>query len=97
MIFRNLGKYWFPSNNPLYNYEGINDTSGLEWFEKGTWYNQGICGHMLGVSFEDYWKHGQKYRFDIICVVKAYDQDHQDKHDGESTDVSSPFKDKPTR
>ena len=85
------------SNSILYNIEGINDTSGLEWFEKVPWYNKGIGGLVLRASFEYYYKHGLKYCFGIICAVKAHDQDHPDKHDVASTGGGITFPDKPTQ
>ena len=59
-------------NNKYYKFEmNLEDT---QWTEKGTWYNTTICAKLKGKIFKDYLKIRQKYRYNLMCYVDAYNK-----------------------
>ena len=71
MVFLSVGLSWIIENNKHINFEmGVQDSQCMD---KGTWYNTIICTKLNGKIFENYFKIGRKYRYELMCSVDSCD------------------------
>ena len=69
MVFQNVGFFKVISKEQIkLNF----DHHCPNWIINGTWYNTVICSHLNGSSFEDYFTTTEKYRYNLMCSIKAY-------------------------
>ena len=95
MLFQHVGLSWIIEKNKHLKFEmGVQDSQCMD---KGTWYNTIICTKLHGKIFENYFKIGRKYRYELMCSVDAYDKEHISIPDDVSSDGGRPMPSKSSK
>ena len=74
MVFHNFGLLWIINNNKHLKFE-VN-LQGSYCMDKGPCYNTTIFSKLYCQILKDYLKTGRKDRYEFMCAVDVYDNDH---------------------
>ena len=78
-MFQYVGLYWII--DPKEKLKFYFDLHCHNWILIGTWYDTTIFSRLRGYSVEDYFTTAQKYRYNLMCYIEAYEKLHLEYND----------------